>query len=48
MGAGSGTSCTKHLHSFEVYNDPAPVTAGEESGSAGMSVASVVPVPSVA
>lgn len=42
-GAGSGVSCEKRGLSFEVYIDPTPLATGEESGSAGIAVASASP-----
>lgn len=42
-GCGTGNLITKHLHSFEVYNDHTSVTTGEEAGPAG--IASPPPAP---
>lgn len=42
-GAGTGNLGEKRGHSFEVYNDPTPVTTGEEIGPAGVVTATSSP-----
>lgn len=45
-GAGPGNLCEKRNHSLEVYNDPTPVTTGEEIGPTGVVTATTSPAAS--